>query len=50
MSFLSHDDDTDLSVPGTEVILEVTLGILVHDDSFILSLASSRADGLKELE
>lgn len=50
MSFLSHDDDTDLSVLGTDVVPEATLGILAHDGSFIHPLASSRAGGLKELE
>lgn len=50
MSFLSHDDDTYLSVLGTDVILKATLGILVHDNSFLHPLASSRAGGLKELQ
>lgn len=50
MSFLSHDDDTDLSVLGTDVILEAILGILAHDDSFVHLQASTRTGGLKELE
>lgn len=44
MSIHTHDNDTDVHVPGRDVVLR----ILVCDNSFTHPMASGRASGLSD--